>query len=43
MPTQRTTSGKGLEHPYIKIDPEIAKGSPVKKARKFIGITITSR
>lgn len=29
MPTQRTTSGKGLEHPYITIDPRIAKGSPV--------------
>jgi len=23
------TSGKGLEHPYITIDPRIAKGSPV--------------
>ena len=29
MPTQRTTSGKGLDHPYITIDPGIAKGSPV--------------
>ncbi|KXK30253.1 MAG: hypothetical protein UZ01_01390 [Candidatus Brocadia sinica] len=29
MPTQRTTSGKRLDHPYIATDPGIAKGSPV--------------
>ncbi|MDR4508740.1 MAG: DUF433 domain-containing protein [Candidatus Brocadiaceae bacterium] len=29
MPAKRTRSGKGLEHPYITIDPRIAKGSPV--------------
>jgi len=29
MSTQRTSSGKELEHPYITIDPKVAKGSPV--------------
>lgn len=40
MSTQRTALGRELEHPYITIDPTIAKGSPVVSGTRIRVIDI---
>lgn len=40
MPTQRTALGRELEHPYITIDPTMAKGSPVVSGTRIRVIDI---